>query len=201
MNKYGEYPVGHPEIMFKPLTTDISPYFGLARVTIVPPRNLYHVVLPYRCAGKLTFPLCAVCVEQQIPQPSTARSWSCSHDDTKRSLTGTWCTPELEEAIRRGYVIKKIHEVWHFPRRSNALFTFYVNTFLKLKQEASGWPAWALTQEQKEQYVDDYARHEGVQLDAKNIEKNSGRRSLAKMMLNSFWGKYGQASNKIQVKV
>ena len=29
---------------------------------------------------------------------------------------------------------------------------------------------------------------------------NPGRRSLAKMMLNSFWGKYGQQGNKSQVK-
>ena len=31
-------------------------------------------------------------------------------------------------------------------------------------------------------------------------KKNPGRRSRAKMMLNSFWGKYGQQGNKSQVK-
>jgi hypothetical protein len=41
-------------------------------------------------------------------------------------------------------------EVWHFDEteqydpktKTGGLFTDYVNTFLKMKQEASGWPEW-----------------------------------------------------------
>ena len=50
------------------------------------------------------------------------------------------------------------------------------------------------------QYVQDYLNKEGVQLEPDNIQKNPGQRSLAKMMLNSFWGKYGQQGNKSQVE-
>ena len=49
-------------------------------------------------------------------------------------------------------------------------------------------------------YVQDYLEEEGIQLDPDKIQRNPGRRSLAKMMLNSFWGKYGQQGNKSQVK-
>ena len=42
-------------------------------------------------------------------------------------------------------------------------------------------------------------KNEGIKLEIDKIQKNPGRRSLAKMMLNSFWGKYGQQGNKSQV--
>ena len=38
-----------------------------------------------------------------------------------------------------------------------------------------------------------------IELDPKRIEKNPGLRTLAKMMLNSMWGKFGQCTNKTQV--
>ena len=60
---------------------------------------------------------------------------------------------------------------------------------MRLKQQADGWPSWAKTEEQKEQYLRQYLEREGIQLDPAAIEKNPGLRSLAKLMLNSFWGK------------
>ena len=72
---------------------------------------------------------------------------------------------------------------------------------MKLKQEASGWPSWCQTKEQKQSYIQTYHEKEGVKLDYKNIKKNPGMRALAKLMLNSFWGKFGQRSNMAQVKI
>ena len=50
------------------------------------------------------------------------------------------------------------------------------------------------------QYLDNYEAKEGIRLDPSKIQVNPGCRSLAKMMLNSFWGKYGQQGNKRQVQ-
>ena len=38
----------------------------------------------------------------------------------------------------------QIHEVWHFAKhqRRTGLFKDYVNKWLKIKQESSGWPSW-----------------------------------------------------------
>ena len=70
-----------------------------------------------------------------------------------------------------------------------------------MKQEADGWPANVGDDEEKrQQYLQDYAAHEGVQLDYNAIEKNPAKRALAKLMLNSFWGKFGRQSNKSQVE-
>lgn len=77
----------------------------------------------------------------------------------------------------------------------------YVNTFLKMKQEASGWPSWVGDDvDKRAQYINNYEEKKGIRLDPDKIKKNPGRRSLAKMMLNSFWGKCGQQGNKSQVK-
>ena len=47
--------------------------------------------------------------------------------------------------------------------------------------------------------MQEYKEHEGIQLDHNKVEKNPGLRSLAKLMLNSFWGKFGQRPNQTQV--
>ena len=62
-----------------------------------------------------------------------------SHNDEQRQITGTWCTPKLIKAKNQGYKIKHIHEVWHFVEKRTGLFADYVNTWLKIKEEASGW--------------------------------------------------------------
>ena len=57
-------------------------------------------------------------------------------------------TEEVKEAVAEGYVIQKIHEVWHYPNRSEynketktgGLFTKQIQLLLKYKQEASGQP-------------------------------------------------------------
>ena len=165
VNKNARYPVGHPQFIYAPDTVDLHPYFGLAKCTVLPPPGLYHPVLPYRTGDKLTFPLCRTCVENQLDRPLHAKTWQCPHTDAQRALTGTWCTPELHKAVERGYVVLKIHEVWHFPQSRQGLFAEYVNTWLKIKEEASGWPANCRTQESQAQHLHDYARREGIHLD------------------------------------
>lgn len=105
---------------------------------------------------------------------------------------GTWTTIEVQKSVEKGYRIIKIYEVWHFPETvqfnpqvgKGGLFTSYVNTFLKLKQEASGWPCWVKSDEDKRKYLQMYKDFEDIELDSENITKNPGMRALAKLMLN-----------------
>ena len=76
------------------------------------------------------------------------------------------------------------------------LFAAYVNIFLKIKQEASGWPEWVKTDEDRPKYIADYAENEGIELNPESISKNPALRSIAKLILNSFWGKFGQNMKK-----
>ena len=201
VNKNCQYPVGHPQIITEPDSTHLSQYFGLVKCTLLAPYGLYMPVLPYKTHGKLLFPLCRSCVTDEMAKPLLERSPDCPHADSERAFIGTWTTIEIEEALNQGYDVLKVHEIWHFPQMSTQLFKQYINTFLKLKLEADGWPsAVGDDEEKRQQYLQDYASHEGVQQGYNAIEKNPAKRALAKLMLNSFWGKFGQFSNKSQVE-
>jgi len=73
VNKKCVYPKGHPRLISQPGHTDINIYFGGIQCRVLPPRELYHPVLPYRHAGKLTFPLCATCVKDEMAKPLLER--------------------------------------------------------------------------------------------------------------------------------
>ena len=198
VNKYETYPLGHPTIIVNPVNQNIGDYFGVAKVDILAPEGLFHLVLPMKINDKCMFTLCATCAQEQLEQPWHERINLCNHTDKERLMTGVWCTEELKMAVRKGYKILKIHEVWHWSEneRKTGLFAPYVNKFLKAKQESAGWPSDCVTDQQKEAYIAEYEVHEGIKLDSDKIEVNPGRKAVAKVMLNSFWGKFGEADNK-----
>ncbi|PFX13546.1 Proton myo-inositol cotransporter, partial [Stylophora pistillata] len=117
VNKYGEYPVGHPTIYLEPENQDLNAYYGLMKIDILPPIHRFNPVLPYRQnfgpSSKLTFPLCRSCVEEESIKPIEDRNYICIHSDEERMLRGTWCTPEMHKAIAMGYRLIKIHERQH----------------------------------------------------------------------------------------
>ncbi len=191
-NKYCKYPIGHPEIITKDFG-DLDSYLGMIKARVLPPGDLLHPVLPRKSSeGKLTFPLCSACSDQ--------KTRVCHHPEMERSWVGTWPSFELQEAVRQGYQVLEIFEIWHYPETSEydgtdpdtGLFTNYINKFLKLKQQSSGWPSWVTTEEDKDKYIVEYEEKEGIQLDPSQVERNAGLRSFSKLCLNSFWGKFGQ---------
>ncbi|TKS65331.1 hypothetical protein D9C73_028582 [Collichthys lucidus] len=180
---------GHPTIIHKDFDHPQN-YFGFIKATIHPPRGLLFPVLPYKTSrGKLVFTLCRSCAE------INNQTGPCRHDERARALTGVWVSVEVNKALEVGYRVGKIIEVWHFDRRSDSIFVGYMHTFLKGKQEASGYPPEATDQESREKYIRDYELHQGVRLDADKIEVNPAKRQVAKLCLNSFWGKFAQRSN------
>lgn len=194
VNKTGKIPLGRPKIVTGNFDL-LQNYEGLIKCRILPPRHQYMPVLPLKINNKLLFGLCRTCMEKQIQ--------TCQHTDRERMITGTWVSDEVKKAIEKGYVVDKIFEVWHFDRisqydllaKEGGAFTDYVNTFLKMKQEASGWPEWCKTDEERFKYIEEYHQREGIRLEYHNIALNPGLRALAKLMLNSFWGKFGQREN------
>ena len=200
VNKTCQYPLGHPDIIFNPTLEEFEEYFGLAKVTILPPPGLFHPVLPVRIGEKLTFPLCAACVKEEQKKPLLKRSATCHHSREERMLVGTWCTPEIEEARKRGYELIEVHEVWNFEKGEGGLFAEYVDAWLKIKTEASGWPKDCKTEWEKEDFIERFEEKEGIRLDYDKVRPNPGLKATAKLMLNSFWGKFGQRENLPQVQ-
>ena len=109
-------------------------WYGLIKCKVVPPRKLYHPVLPQRIKvnsnEKLVFTLCKTCAE-------TRSQSKCDHTDAKRSFIGTWTTDEVNKAIEKGYQVLRTYEVWHFDKSTDALFKGYIRRFMKIKLESS----------------------------------------------------------------
>lgn len=201
----GSYPYGHPTIYMEgdpemPLAKDWN---GLVKCTILPPRDLFLPVLPYKSRGKLMFPLCRSCVEAEGDE-------LCRHHDPKdRQLTDSWCAPEIHLALDKGYKIVATHEVYQYPGTmaynpdtgENGLLSGYVRTFMALKLQASDWPAECDTQEKKDKFVSDVLKHDGITVNPEKMEKNPALRTLAKLILNSFWGKFGEKTLRSKVNL
>lgn len=79
---------------------------------------------------------------------------------------------------------------------TGGLFSGYINTFTKLKTMYSGFPSWCKSQYDKDTYIKNFFEKEGILLDINSISKNKGYRSLAKLLLNSLWGRLGMKTNK-----
>ncbi|PFX14055.1 hypothetical protein AWC38_SpisGene21823 [Stylophora pistillata] len=47
VNKYGEYPIGHPTMYLEPADQDPYAYYGVMKVSILPPTHLFNPVLPH----------------------------------------------------------------------------------------------------------------------------------------------------------
>lgn len=202
-NKYTKYFVGHPKIIRNfTFPDEILTYDGVVRCRILPPRKLYLPCLPYRCNNRLTFPLCAMCTLEKSYLDN------CTHSDDERSLLGYWSLDEIRLAVQHGYKILEVQELWsydaiQYDRNSGerGLFADYVDNFLKIKQESSGWPEDCDTEESKDQYLQKYFENEGITLDRRNISENKGLRSLSKLMLNSLWGKFIQRENLKKITI
>lgn len=193
-NKNSVYPRGHPLVYTQNFHYDLNAYFGLMKCEILPPRRMYNPILPMRISvgkgvEKLMFVLCHQCAKDQNLE-------ECTHNKTERLLRGTWGTPEIYYAVENGYRLVRIYEVWHYPDSVTGLFKEYIDTFLKVKQQSSGFPDWCTREQHKLQYIADYKEKEGIELDYQKIVKNDSERAGAKELLNNVWGFFGKKPNK-----
>ncbi|CAH3116608.1 unnamed protein product, partial [Porites lobata] len=58
------------------------------------------------------------------------------------------------------------------------------------------WDRLVDSEPAKRDYILRYQEREGIRLDIASIAKNPGRKATTKLMLNSFWGKFGERVNK-----
>ncbi|KAJ8974544.1 hypothetical protein NQ317_000520 [Molorchus minor] len=148
------------------------------------------------------------CSSLVLKETDGAFCGECTHNDEERSLTGTWIIDEVLKSVEKGYELLEIYEIWKYNVRQydkeaniSGLFTGMMDRFIKIKQQASGWPSSCVTQEQKDQYIENFLHNEDVQLEPDKIVSNSGLRALAKLILNSFWEKFGQRENQPKTRI
>jgi len=90
---------------------------------------------------------------------------------------------EVRLAVEKGYRILEIHEVYEYhvtkynpESGEGGLFVDYINIFLKLKAEASGYPSWVCSPEDEELYIETFRKNEGIRLDRERFKSNAAKR-------------------------
>ncbi|KAL6418970.1 hypothetical protein ACFW04_011666 [Cataglyphis niger] len=193
--KPGTFLIGHPDIY---VGDECSTLIGKA-----PNYNFNTLEGLIRCRRKLLFALCHNCSE-------TFSQTTCTHNNADEHKFGTCVSCKLRKAVEKGDLVTAVSEIWQYKvsqfdytTRQGGLFAEYINTFLQFKQETSGWPSKCGENDDdaKEHYLREYKKTKDIVLDKRNIVQNPGLRSMAKLYLNSFWGKFGQRSNLTNTEV
>ncbi|KAH7709254.1 DNA polymerase [Aphelenchoides avenae] len=68
-------------------------------------------------------------------------------------------------------------------------------------QAASGYPEHIRTDAQREHFIRENERVYGIRLDAQNIRKNKAKRQIAKLCLNSLWGRFSMRNNLAKTEI
>lgn len=156
-------------------------YFGYVRVLIHPPNTDRIGLLPQRDkqTQRLTFPV--------------------------HSMEGCWFTEEVYLAMENGYTVEKVYEVynWLDNQRSDQYLRGYVGFFLRMKQESEGWIKLGAscenpTVEEQEMIADRLYVQNGylARIRPECVKLDPVMRALAKLFLNSLWGKWAQKQAK-----
>jgi hypothetical protein len=110
-------------------------------------------------------------------------------------------------AVAKGYKILEIQE-YSSTKSCNIIlklgmgvFVEYINTFLKIKAEASGYPSLVRIPADENRYIWQFYESEGIQLDKDSTSYNASKRGLAKLCLNSMWGKLTERSIRTRTKL
>ena len=135
VQKYSKFPTAHPRIITENFP-DINDIFGVLNVKILPPKNLHIPNLPCKIESKLLFPLCYTCAKEKL-------NVCPNHTDEERAIEGVYISEELKMAIKDGYKIMEIYEVWDFETvtqynkdtKTGGMFTKYINMFLKSRKK------------------------------------------------------------------
>ena len=158
------YPTGHPTMQLtEPFDYTLASY------------DMAIVYCDVECPPDLLIPL--------LPSKRIMAGVSKLMFDLTPKERQVYTTVELRKALSIGYKITKIYEVWNFAGADN-LFTDYIKYFFKLKTENSG------------KFSSDPVKFEeqmGFMVDHSKCTFNAGKRSVAKLCLNSLWGKLCQA--------
>lgn len=191
--KYGEFPVYYPQVLARETFAaeaewtkpEQNKYKGLIYCRVRAPEQLRRPLLPYRTPdGRLVFPLCRRCADERN------QLQDCTHDsDRDRTWAEAFTHFELNKALSLGYVVTEVYEVHHWRHWAHQggigidapLFAGYINAFIKMKLEASGWPEQCKTEEEKQRFLEQCRLQDGVELDPAELDKgpNPALRQIA----------------------
>ena len=177
---YDPLPTGYPRTSFyytqQPPEQTLDTFFGFIECDIAPIRYLHHPLLGRFENNRLFMDL---------------------HPHKKVVLTSV----EFQLAIsqRGGYKCTRVYRI-DFYKPSYDLFRSFISTWLRLKITSSSLPYAADSEEFKE-YTKELSRRFKMDVVGSDFMPNPSLRTLAKLVLNSLWGKFGQRSNLVECRI
>ena len=91
--------------------------------------------------------------------------------------------------------------VWHWNNKTKGLFPKFIAKFLKQKILASGFPEQVKTNFQKHKYIRQVREITGIKLEYDKIKYNECKRFVAKIMVNSIWGRLSMNNLYIHTEI
>lgn len=185
VNKYDKLPINIPKLYIDDdcKNVDLNTFNGLVKAFVLPPKRLFHPVLPVKINGKLMYPLCYACAKSYNNEV-------CRHKDEKRGWVGTFVADEFRIAVELGYRVGKVYEIWEYET-VDGYFAAFVKHFEIEKLYASGFPK-TFDESNIHEFIDAYYAREHILLDKTRFIFNAAKRNFAKRILNSLWGKLAE---------
>ena len=179
---YDPMPVGYPTTSFyysehsQPRSSFLETFFGFIECDIAPVRFMHHPLLGRFKENRLFMDL---------------------HPHVKIVLTSA----EFQMAIseRGGYKCSYVYRIDQY-RPSYDLFQTFIRTWLRLKI-LSGKPPVPADSPQFEEYQQQLSQRLQISVQPNDFVFNPSLRTLAKLVLNSLWGKFGQRSNLVECRI
>ncbi len=158
----------------------INNFFGILLVDTTPPKDLYHPVLPI------------------FDEKEEKCIYSC-----KPIIRGVFCSPELQLAIKKGYIITKIYRADRYksaPSSWGGEDGGLLGVFLKMKiMNSSKVPPLEKQQEIAEYYKKNFEMD--LDFTPELWDKRDASKKCSKILCNSGWGKHAETVDHDQVTI
>ncbi|MCB0448079.1 MAG: hypothetical protein KDD03_11320, partial [Gelidibacter sp.] len=168
---YDAMPVGYPKTVFysedsQPSHTELETFFGFIECDIEPTKFLFHPLLARYHNSRLYMDL---------------------HPHKRVVLTSVEFQLAISEECQ--YRCARVYRIDHY-KKSTDLFRPFISNWLKLKITSSPRPDESTFSE----FANDLKTKLDINVTSDDFQPNPSLRTLAKLVLNSLWGKFGQRS-------
>lgn len=137
--------------------------------------------------------------------PLNYRHHSCAvhNDETTKRLVAkllpwegkVFCLTEIRDMLAEGWILTRVKWIQDYASDAD-LFKEYISKLVTVKTHASAKPDFATRDAERPEDFDrlavEWARRFNVKLDRAKMIYNAGLRAIAKMQLNSLWGKLSE---------
>jgi len=160
------------------LNAYIRNFDGIIMVDVIPPRNMYHPILPV------------------YDEETKKCVFSCEPIYKK-----TFASPQLKLAIDHGYNVTKIYRADRYKMMPSKWRGLLGNMYLMKYYSSSNGDKSMLGEsidEMRKRHVDFYDKHYDLDIDFNKCKKRPAMKLSSKILINSAWGKHAESVDHIQ---